>query len=296
MKTQNNEILYNAISNIDENIIVSSLNYKPKSKVIIKWSGIVACLCVIAVIFGIIHNHKSNNKPNNNVIIPSTEATTTSTSSADFHLYALPKRLSKNDNKNKYQKVLLSPVKTYLGNNAGIQNVNYTVKFKSDGYPYDERDTSYKGKIINQKFFSIAPDSIEFSIKSDTVADYSVKAKNNVLNYQYSTTSIGWEKSFENIKISDDGRITWRPTCERFSKEALSITGKEEPEYDSNINDRAEYSNAVKEVYDSIENFDDYFGDTLTFELHYKNGIKETVSVNISLDKSGRYLLNYSVD
>lgn len=296
MKTQNNEILYNAISNIDENIIVSSLNYKPKIKVIIKWSGIVACLCVIAVIFGIIHTHNSNNKPNNNVFIPSTDTTTTSSNSADFHLYALPKRLDKNDNENKCQKVMLSPVKTYLDNNAGIQKVNYTVKFKSDGYTYDERDTSYKGKIINQKLFSIAPDSIEFSIKSNTVADYNVKAKNNVLNYQYSTTTIGWEKSFENIKISEDVRITWRPTCERFSKEVLSITGKEEPEYDSDINDRVEDSDAVKEVYDSIENFDDYFGDTLTFELHYKNGTTQTVFVNISLDKNGKYTINYSIN
>lgn len=295
MKTQNNEILYNAISNIDENIIASSLNYKPKSKVIIKWSGIVACLCVIAVIFGIIHTHNSNNEINNN-IIPVTDATTTSTNSADFHLYALPKRFAKNDDENKYKKVMLSPVKTYLDNNAGIQKVNYTVKFKSDGYPYDDRDTSYNGKIINQKLFSIAPDSIEFSIKSETVEDYNVKAKNNVLNYQYSTTSIGWKKTFENIKISDDGRITWRPTCERFSKEVLSITGKEEPEYDSDIYDRVEYSNAVKKVYDSIENFDDYFGDTLTFELHYKNGTTKTVLMDISLDKRGKYTINYSIN
>ncbi|MGN0460365.1 MAG: hypothetical protein ACI4HL_05575 [Ruminococcus sp.] len=296
MKTQNSEILYNAISNIDEDIIISSLNYKPKSKVIIKWSSFVACLCVIAVIFGIIHTHNSNNKTYNNVIIPTTDATTSSSNSADFHLYALPKRLAKNDDKNKYQKVMLSPVKTYLDNNAGIQKVNYTVKFKSDGYPYDERDTSYKGKIINQKLFSIAPDSIEFSIKSETIADYSVKAKNNVLNYQYSTTSNGWEKSFENIMISDDGSITWRPTCERFSKEVLSLIGREEPEYDSDINDRVEYSNAVKEVYDSIENFDDYFGDTITFELHCKNGTTETVIVNISLDKYGKYTINYSIN
>lgn len=295
MKTHKNEILYNAISNIDEDIIVTSLNYKPKSKVIIKWSGLVACLCVIAVIFGIIHTHNSNNKPNNNVFIPSTDTTTTS-NSADFQLYALPKRLSKNENENKHQKVMLSPVKTHLDNNAGIQKVNYTVKFKSDGYPYDERDTSYNGKVINQKLFNISPDSIEFSIKSETVVDYSVKAKNDVLNYQYSTTSIGWEKSFENIKISDDGCITWRPTCERFSKEVLSIIEKKEPEYDSNINDRIEYSDAVKKVYDSIENFDDYFGDTLTFELHYKDGTIQTVFVNISLDKYGKYTIDYSIN
>lgn len=296
MKNQNNEILYNAISNIDEEIIVSSLNYNPKSKVIIKWSGLVACLCVIAVMFGIIHTHNSNNKTHNNVIIPTIDSTNTLSNSVDFHLYALPKRLAKNENKNKYQKVLLSPVKTYLHNNAGIQKINYTVKFRSDGYPYDERDTSYKGKIINQKLFSIAPDSIEFIIKSEPVATYSVRAKNNVLNYQYSTTSIGWNNTFENIKISDDGCITWQPTCERFSKEVLSITGKEEPEYDSDINDRVEYSNAVKEVYDSIKNFDDYFGDTLTFELHYKNGTTKTVFVNISLDKKGKYTINYSID
>lgn len=296
MNTQNNEILYKAISNIDENIIVSSLNYKPKSKVIIKWSSVVACLCVIAILFGIIHTHNSNNKTHNNVFIPTTDATTTSNNNADFHLYALPKRLSKNDDENKYQKVMLSPVKTYLDNNAGIQKVNYTVKFKSDGSPYDERDTSYKGKIINQKLFSIAPDSIEFSIKSETVADYTVKAKNDVLNYQYSTTSIGWKKSFENIKISEDGCITWRPTCERFSSEVLSITGKEEPEYDSDINDLVEYSDAVKKVYNSIENFDDYFGDTLIFELHYKSGTTETVFVNISLDKYGQYTINYSIN
>lgn len=295
MITHNREILYKAISNIDENIILSSLNYKPKSKVIIKWSSLIACLCVIAVIFGIIISHNSNNNHNNG-IIPVTDARTTSSNSADFHLYALPKRLAKNDDNNKYQKVMLSPVKTYLDNNAGIQKVNYTVKFKSDGYPYDEGDTSYKGKIINQNLVSISPDSIEFSIKSETVTDYSVKAKNNVLNYQYSTTSIGWEKLFENIKISDDGCITWRPTCERFSKEVLSITGKEEPEYDSDIYDRVEYSNAVKEVYESIENFDDYFGDTLTFELHYKNGTTKTVIVNISLDKYGKYTINYSIN
>ncbi|MGN0477294.1 MAG: hypothetical protein ACI4HM_08165 [Ruminococcus sp.] len=295
MITHNREILYKAISNIDENIILSSLNYKPKSKVIIKWSSLIACLCVIAVIFGIIISHNSNNNHSNG-IIPVTDARTTSSNSADFHLYALPKRLAKNDDNNKYQKVMLSPVKTYLDNNAGIQKVNYTVKFKSDGYPYDEGDTSYKGKIINQKLFSISPDSIEFSIKSETVTDYSVKAKNNVLNYQYSTTSNGWEKSFENIKISDDGFITWRPTCERFSKEVLSIIGKEEPEYDSDISDRVEYSNAVKKVYESIEDFDDYFGDTLTFEMHYKNGTTQTVFVNITLDKYGKYTINYSIN
>lgn len=296
MKTCSNEILYNAISNIDENIIVSSLNYKPKSKVIIKWSSIAACLCAIAVVFGIIYNNKSNNEIYNNSVILTPDSTTTSNNSADFQFYALPKSLSENDETMNYQKVILSPVKTSLDKNAGVQKINYTVKFKSDGYPYDERDTSYNGNIINQKLFNIAPDSIKFSIKSEAVLDYNVKVKNNVLSYQYSSTGIGWEKSFDNIKISDDGYITWQPTCERFLNEVLSITGKEEPEYGSNINDRVEYSNAVKQVHDSIENFDDYFGDTLTFELHYKNGTTKTVLVNISLDKNGKYWLNYDVD
>ena len=71
---------------------------------------------------------------------------------------------------------------------------------------------------------------------------------------------------------------------------------KKEPEYDSDIYDRVEYSNAVKEIYDGIENFDDYFGDTLTFELHYKNGTTKTVIVNISLDKYGKYIINYSIN
>lgn len=295
MKNRNNVILYNAISNIDENIIVSSLNYKPKNKVIIKWISVAACLSAIAVILGIINNNNLNYENNNNGVIITPDTTTTSENSANFHFYALPKSLSENDEKN-YKKVMLTPVKSSLDNNAGIQKVNYTVKFKSDGYPYDERDTSYNGKIINQSLFDIAPDRIEFSIKSETVEDYSVKAENNILSYQYSSAGIGREKSFENIKISDEGYIIWRPVCERFSNEVLAITGKEEPEYGSNINDRIEYSDAVKKTYDSIRNFDDYFGDTLTFELHYKNGTSETVFVNISLDKNGRYMLNYSVD
>lgn len=291
MKTYSNEFLYSAISNIDENIIVSSLNYKPKRKLVIKWASIAACLCTIAVICGIIHN----NKPSNSVI-PTLDTTTTSNNSTDFHFYALAKSLSKNNETINHQRIMLSPVKMVLGKNAGIQKINYTAKFKSDGCPYDERDTSYNGNIINQKLFNITPDSIELSIKSESVLDYNVKVENNVLSYQYSTTGISWVKSFDNIKISDDGYITWQPTCERFSNEVLSITGKEEPEYDSNLDDRIEYSNAVKQVYDSIENFDDYFGDTLTFELHYKNGTTKTVLVNISLDKDGKYLLNYVVN
>ena len=69
----------------------------------------------------------------------------------------------------------------------------------------------------------------------------------------------------------------------------IFLDRKKEPVYDSDIYDRVEYSNAVKEIYDGIENFDDYFGDTLTFELHYKNGTIKTVFVNISLDKYGKY-------
>jgi hypothetical protein len=290
MKTYNNELLYNAISNIDENIIVTSFNYKPKGKIIIKWSSLVACICVIAIIFGIMYNNNTSKETNSSIV------TTISKDTENFHFYALPKSLSENDETTNYKKVILSPVKTCLSQNSGIQKVNYTVKFKSNGYPYDEKDTSYNGKITNQKLFDIKPDSIEFYIKSETIVDYNVKAKNNILSYQYSNNVTGWEKSLENIKISDDGHITWQPTCAKFSDEVLSITGKEEPDNNSNVNDRVEYSEAVKKVYNSIENFDNYFGDTLTFELHYKNGTTQTVRVNISLDKNGKYILNYDAD
>jgi hypothetical protein len=291
MKTYNNELLYNAISNIDENIIISSLNYKPKSKIIIKWSSLVACVCVIAIIFGIVYSNSFYNKNHNNGVITTLNTTTASIDSGDFYFYALPKSLSKNDGTKNYKKVILNSVKTCLNQNSGVQKVNYTVKFKSNGYPYDERDTSYNGKITNQKLFDIKPDNIEFYIESETVVYYNVKVKNNILSYQYSNTVIGWKKSLENIKNSDDSYITWQPACAKFSDEVLSITGKEEPDNNSNIKDRVAYSEAVKQVYNSIENFDDYFGDTLTFELHYKNGTTQTVCVNISLDKNGKYYI-----
>ena len=76
----------------------------------------------------------------------------------------------------------------------------------------------------------------------------------------------------------------------------IFLDRKKEPVYDSDIYDRVEYSNAVKEIYDGIENFDDYFGDTLTFELHYKDGTIQTVFVNISLDKNGKYTIDYSIN
>lgn len=296
MKTDNNEILYNAISNIDESTIASSLNYTPKNRTILKWSGIAACFCVVAVIFAVMYSNNQNDVVNDNSTVATPSVTTASGDCTDFHVYALPKSLSENDETKSYEQLMLSPVKTSLDKNAGIQTVDYTVAFKSDGYPYDERDTSYSGEIINQKLFSIAPDSIEFSIKSEIIAYYNVRVKNNVLSYQHSDAGMGWAKTFENIKISDNGYIIWRPTCERFSNEVLSVTGKEEPEYNSDINDRVEYSDAVKKTYDSIENFNDYFGDMLTFELHYKDGTSKNVVIDISLDKKGRYLLNYIVE
>ena len=76
----------------------------------------------------------------------------------------------------------------------------------------------------------------------------------------------------------------------------IFLDRKKEPVYDSDIYDRVEYSNAVKEIYDSIENFDDYFGDILTFELHYKDGTTQTVLVDISLDKNGKYTIDYSIN
>ena len=87
-------------------------------------------------------------------------------------------------------------------------------------------------------------------------------------------------------------------TSDKRNKKQIQfiLNRKKESEYDSNINDRIEYSDAVKKVYDSIENFDDYFGDTLTFELHYKNGTTKTVFVNISLDKYGKYTIDYSIN
>ena len=46
MKKNNDEILYNSISNIDENIIASSLVYKPKSKKIIIFTE-SGTLCIV---------------------------------------------------------------------------------------------------------------------------------------------------------------------------------------------------------------------------------------------------------
>lgn len=287
-KKSNNEILYNSISNIDESIIASSLVYKPKSKKIIICASLAACLCAVSVTNIVIY--KSNfNKPANTC-----EVLSTTNSSSDFHIYSLPKVLSENSEISK-QKVLLSPIKTLLDGNTGIHTITYTVNFKSDGSPYDERDTSYSGNIIKQDLFDISPDGIEFSIVSDAVEYYNVTVKNNCISYQSdSTVFSGQSKSFENIKISDNCFITWQPTCEKFTTEILSITGKKEPDYDSNIQDRTEYSNTVKAVYDSIKNFDEYFGDTLTFELHYKNNTTKTVYIYISINESGNYMVNYS--
>lgn len=287
MKKNNDEILYNSISNIDENIIASSLVYKPKSKKIIIWASLAACLCAVSVTYAVIYKNNFN-KPVNNF-----EVLSTTNSSSDFHIYSLPKVLSENSENSK-QKVLLSPVKTLLDSNTGIHAITYTVDFKSDGSPYDERDTSYSGNIIKQDLFDISPDSIEFSISSDAVEYYNVTVKNNCISYQSDSTVFSGQKSFENIKISDNGFITWRPTCEKFSTEILSITGKKEPDYNSNILDRTAYSDAEKTVYDSIKNFDEYFGDTLTFELHYKNNATKTVYVNISINENGNYMVNYS--
>lgn len=66
---------------------------------------------------------------------------------------------------------------TLLDSNTGIHAITYTVDFKSDGSPYDERDTSYSGNIIKQDLFDISPDSIEFSIASDAVEYYNVTVK-----------------------------------------------------------------------------------------------------------------------
>lgn len=299
MKSNNKILLYNAISNIDEEVINNALNYKPRSKTIIKWTCIAACLCAVVFTFCIINKSQNENQNNSSIIIPSADDRTVAESNDKFLIYAVPKNLSDNDN-NEIQKVLLSPVKTYLDENAGIQEVNYTVKFKSDGTHYDERDKSYNGEIINQKLFNIKPDPIEFSINSDSIEYYNVKVKNNIICYNSSTTpsdniNIGWSKSIDDICISEDGCLTWQPMCVRYSNEVLSITGKPEPDYDSNINDNVEYSNAAKKVYASIEDFDDYFGDIITFELHYKNGDTENIVVNITLDDNGKYMLDYTI-
>lgn len=293
MKTCNKEMLYNAISNIDENLVASSINYKPKSKIILKWTAVAACLCVAIGAFGIMRNNNQNDGTNSNLAVNPPSATATSADNADFKLYALPKSLSENSKSKDYEKVMLSTINTTLDKSAGIQKVNYTVAFKSDSYPYDERDKSYSGEIFKQKLFSIDPDSIEFSIEGENITEYSVKAKNNVLSYQCSSNSMGWEKSFENIKVSHNGYIIWRPTCEKFSNEVLSLTGKGEPSYNSNIKDRLEYSNAVRKIYNGIIDFDEYFGDVLTFEMRYKDGTTKSVDINITLDKKGRYMLNY---
>ena len=113
MKKNNDEILYNSISNIDENIIASSLVYKPKSKKIIIWASLAACLCAVSVTYAVIYKNNFN-KPVNN-----SEVLSTTNSSSDFHIYSLPKVLSENSENSK-QKVLLSPVKTLLDSNRGI--------------------------------------------------------------------------------------------------------------------------------------------------------------------------------
>lgn len=111
MKKNNDEILYNSISNIDENIIASSLVYKPKSKKIIIWASLAACLCAVSVTYAVIYKNNFN-KPVNN-----SEVLSTTNSSSDFHIYSLPKVLSENSENSK-QKVLLSPVKTLLDSNT----------------------------------------------------------------------------------------------------------------------------------------------------------------------------------
>lgn len=121
MKNDNNEILYKAISNIDESTIVSSLNYTPKKRTIIKWSGVAACLCVAAVIFTIMYSNNQNDGLNGNSVLTTPSVTTASGDCTDFHVYALPKSLYGNDKTNNYEKVMLSPVKTSLDKSAGIQ-------------------------------------------------------------------------------------------------------------------------------------------------------------------------------
>ncbi len=300
MSKKNNITLYNAISNIDEDIIETSLNYKPKNKLIV-WSGIAACICAIAVIFGVLNN-KPNERKNNSNITPTANVSTSSKAGDNFSIYAIPKSLSENDSNENYEKIILSPVKTLLDKNCGIQKVYGTHKFKSDGTYYDERDKSYKGKIIEEKLFNIKPHRIEFSVIGNNIEYYNVQVDKNVICYNiihYSSTTgnndIGYEKNINSLKADKCGFVIWQPTCDKFSKEVLSLTGKPETDYYSNRKDKVIESDAIKKVYDNIKNFNYYFGDTIWFELHYKNGSTETVSVNISLDSKGKYILNYTV-
>ncbi len=95
MKKNNDEILYNSISNIDENIIASSLVYKPKSKKIIIWASLAACLCAVSVTYAVIYKNNFNKPVNNSEVLSTTNR------SSDFHIYSLPKVLSENSENSK---------------------------------------------------------------------------------------------------------------------------------------------------------------------------------------------------
>lgn len=133
--------------------------YKPKSKKIIIWASLAACLCAVSVTYAVIYKNNFN-KPVNN-----SEVLSTTNSSSDFHIYSLPKVLSENSENSK-QKVLLSPVKTLLDSNTGIHAITYTVDFKSDGSPYDERDTSIAEISLNKIYL----------IYRQTVSNFSLQA------------------------------------------------------------------------------------------------------------------------
>ena len=86
--------------------------------------------------------------------------------------------------------------------------------------------------------------------------------------------------------------ISWLPSDDRFNAEIMKTEGMDEIDY-THMDDVVKVSEATDKLLQSAEDYNSYFGDTLTVTVHYKDGTSESADIEVSYDDNGGFLVSY---
>lgn len=184
-----------------------------------------------------------------------------------------------------------------------------TCDFHTDGSNISEKNPLEAGeKTVSRKQTIMSVDTLSFKIQGEKIKSFDISSENSQLDYfdfaKYEDTGDkagSWfiDSSFDNLKPfdeEDENRyvVGWYPNIEKFNESLREVTGGvDRNTKDPGMNELERLSEGYKTLLKNADDLTKHFGDTVTVNLHYKDGTEESVNIVITLDENGYACVKY---
>lgn len=176
---------------------------------------------------------------------------------------------------------MISSEKQLVKNSPGVKLQSEKIYYKNGVEITDgKKSAQYFNRAV------VVPSPINLKITTEELASLKLKSKGNGSLYNEKYDDI----NNRSVSFKSGGLVSWIPNCEKLTRSLKADASK----FPSTLKNDKLMTEELNSLLKTAEDYNTYFGDTVTITAVHKDKSVETVHVEITLDKNGRYYTSVS--